>query len=458
MCRILIIKQKNGDTMKKMNKILRLLLALIGVSSGALYGAQSRVAFPIQRSPKVQSFHTVQIVMNYDALQRGRAIIRAMPIFKIIRKNFDAGTLCEKDIQSLEEAKGSAEDMVYALSALFHDGFGLSIGEWLDAIGDATDCEPNEKLLLAALERLLKLILGPNMREILRYSGNNTAETVSQEDLLNQDPTKQDPLGNTALLRELLKEHPDLDVMGNLLGREKDFADPNVINKAGESPLFVLVRKEGPQRKYDMAYTLKFGACADAKTWALALAKRDIEAVGLLGAQHAFFDAIDRNDEKRAMQLLGTWSIDPKAKDAKGDTALHRAVFVGENLADVISELLMRGADPQALNAEGFTPLHVATERDKFWRGLACQFKKGYEDEKERYFVEWLRVRLQHPFEYALTFEEDYVKDGKKGRAKVTYFSPRWPEVKDDRPIGNGYLPLRSRFTKGIRPIEDSFK
>jgi uncharacterized protein len=73
-------------------------------------------------------------------------------------------------------------------------------------------------------------------------------------------------------------------------------------------------------------------------------------------AAEPLFSAIAQHQESAALELLG--KSDLQARDANGDTALHRAVETG--MPRLVRALLAAGADPQARTGNGETALHLA--------------------------------------------------------------------------------------------------
>jgi len=73
-------------------------------------------------------------------------------------------------------------------------------------------------------------------------------------------------------------------------------------------------------------------------------------------AAEPLFSAIAQHQESAALELLG--KSDLQARDANGDTALHRAVETG--MPRLVRALLAAGADPQARTSNGETALHLA--------------------------------------------------------------------------------------------------
>jgi uncharacterized membrane protein YfcA len=75
-------------------------------------------------------------------------------------------------------------------------------------------------------------------------------------------------------------------------------------------------------------------------------------------ASEPLFRAIDEHREAAAIELLKKKQADPNARDAAGDTPLHRAVEKGQ--PRVVQALLAAGADPNVRAKRGETPLHLA--------------------------------------------------------------------------------------------------
>lgn len=75
-------------------------------------------------------------------------------------------------------------------------------------------------------------------------------------------------------------------------------------------------------------------------------------------ASEPLFRAIDQHRERAALELVERGQADLAARNANGETALHRAVETG--MKRVLQALLARGADPRARAASGETALHLA--------------------------------------------------------------------------------------------------
>jgi hypothetical protein len=75
-------------------------------------------------------------------------------------------------------------------------------------------------------------------------------------------------------------------------------------------------------------------------------------------ASEPLFSAIDQHGEKAALQLVERGEAELDARNAAGDTALHRAVETG--MRHLLQALLSRGADPRARTKNGEAALHLA--------------------------------------------------------------------------------------------------
>jgi ankyrin repeat protein len=88
---------------------------------------------------------------------------------------------------------------------------------------------------------------------------------------------------------------------------------------------------------------------------------------GKTGRGVFFFD----DDRTELLQLLGTHGSNLDARDADGNTALHRLStgFYDVGKVETMSSLIASGADVNATNNLGQTPLHVAAEKIGGWDG-----------------------------------------------------------------------------------------
>jgi uncharacterized membrane protein YfcA len=75
-------------------------------------------------------------------------------------------------------------------------------------------------------------------------------------------------------------------------------------------------------------------------------------------SEEALWRAIEQDDEAAALALVRAGGVDVKARNAAGDTPLHRAAEKG--MRSLAESLLARGAEVNARSKNGETPLHVA--------------------------------------------------------------------------------------------------
>jgi hypothetical protein len=75
-------------------------------------------------------------------------------------------------------------------------------------------------------------------------------------------------------------------------------------------------------------------------------------------AAEPIFGAISQHQEPAALELVARKQADVNARDANGDTPLHRAVETG--MRRLAQSLLAAGADAQARTRNGETALHLA--------------------------------------------------------------------------------------------------
>ena len=91
--------------------------------------------------------------------------------------------------------------------------------------------------------------------------------------------------------------------------------------------------------------------------WVMAIVLIAQFAHGALAAE-PLFNAIDRQGERAAVEMVRNGKADLNARNESGDTALHRAVETG--MKQLIEALLARGADAQARTKNGEAALHLA--------------------------------------------------------------------------------------------------
>jgi uncharacterized protein len=78
----------------------------------------------------------------------------------------------------------------------------------------------------------------------------------------------------------------------------------------------------------------------------------------VLASEEALWRAIEQDDAAAALALVRAGGLDVKARNAAGDTPLHRAAEKG--MRSLAESLLARGAEVNARSKNGETPLHFA--------------------------------------------------------------------------------------------------
>jgi cytohesin len=152
-------------------------------------------------------------------------------------------------------------------------------------------------------------------------------------------------------------------------------ADPNVVeSEGGDTPLLLAARHvcftpdDDPGGAEIVRLLLAHGADATAtdaedKTpldWLARWGTADLVSLLLAhGATHNLHSAAGADDVD-AVRALVAEGADVNATDSYGSTPLHHAV---PDL-DVVRELLLQGADPNARDSQGDTPLHVWAQLD----------------------------------------------------------------------------------------------
>src|SRR5262245_3015099 len=92
--------------------------------------------------------------------------------------------------------------------------------------------------------------------------------------------------------------------------------------------------------------------------WVMALLLLAQFSTRAFASEEALWRAIEQDDEKAALALVRAGGLDVKARNAAGDTPLHRAAEKG--MRALAESLLARGAEVNARAKNGETPLHFA--------------------------------------------------------------------------------------------------
>lgn len=95
-----------------------------------------------------------------------------------------------------------------------------------------------------------------------------------------------------------------------------------------------------------------------AALWIMALLLLAQFSTRALASDEALWRFLEQDDEQGALTLVRAGGLDVKARNAAGDTPLHRAVEKGMHA--LAESLLARGAEVNARSKNGETPLHLA--------------------------------------------------------------------------------------------------
>ncbi len=155
-------------------------------------------------------------------------------------------------------------------------------------------------------------------------------------------------------------------------------ADPNAVGHRGATPLVYAIRVARSAEV--VGALLEAGANPEWPDWRgvwplhMAAAQDSHDIIGVLLESGANPVVVSRGDGLNALHhlllrnpspsgtsigLLLSHGLDPNARTASGETALH--FLSTHHDAAVAVELLRRGADPKIANAIGITPLHSAS-------------------------------------------------------------------------------------------------
>lgn len=125
----------------------------------------------------------------------------------------------------------------------------------------------------------------------------------------------------------------------------------------------------------------------DEELWGV-LARRARSRRDARGALHGAIEALGT---ERARWLLERCGADPNAQDASGSTPLHGACVLG--LAATVALLLSHGADINAVDGEGRTPLHGTVEWTHDAAGVAALLAHGA-NARATNFVDWTALHF----------------------------------------------------------------
>ena len=161
-----------------------------------------------------------------------------------------------------------------------------------------------------------------------------------------------------------------------------------------------------------------------------------------------------RYDE--AKEIFKT-KTDINACDENGDTALHVAARVNE--ADLVSFLIIKGADTEVQNKEGDTALHVAIKNDAIDAAKVLAIVHGdifAKDSEENTALELALAKGEEWYDAMITSQTGKIRDV-DGESIVHYFVKTRDELAIDRCIQVG-VPLSVRDNYGFTPLDLAFK
>ena len=161
-----------------------------------------------------------------------------------------------------------------------------------------------------------------------------------------------------------------------------------------------------------------------------------------------------RYDE--AKEIFKT-KTDINACDENGDTALHVAARVNE--ADLVSFLIIKGADTEVQNKEGDTALHVAIKNDAIDAAKVLAIVHGdifAKDAEENTALELALAKGEEWYDAMITSQTGKIRNV-DGESIVHYFVKTRDELAIDRCIQVG-VPLSVRDNYGFTPLDLAFK
>ena len=161
-----------------------------------------------------------------------------------------------------------------------------------------------------------------------------------------------------------------------------------------------------------------------------------------------------RYDE--AKEIFKT-KTDINATDENGDTALHVAARVNE--ADLVSFLIIKGADTEVRNNEGDTALHVAIKNDAIDAAKVLAIVHGdifAKDAEENTALEIALAKGPEWYEAMITSQTGKIRDV-DGESIVHYFVKTRDEMAIERCIQVD-VPISVRDNYGLTPLDLAFK
>jgi RNA polymerase sigma factor (sigma-70 family) len=209
--------------------------------------------------------------------------------------------------------------------------------------------------------------------ELLKSAGAGDAAKVKH--LLEQDPrliAARDPLGNTALILATNSGHDEIAEMLIAAGVSPDFHEAASIGRTDVVAQFLngdasLLDSQSPEGFTALALAAHFGQINTLEFLVARGADLNIVSQHAMGVTPLHAALFGRRVEAARMLIKAGADVTPKRGGTgwprAGWTAFHYCASFG--FVDLIRALIERGADINALDDEGRTPLRVAIEANQ---------------------------------------------------------------------------------------------
>lgn len=181
-----------------------------------------------------------------------------------------------------------------------------------------------------------------------------------------------------------------------------------------------------------------------------------ITACATTAKQPSVQELINQGRYDEAKEIFKT-KTDINSIDENGDTALHVAARVNE--ADLVSFLIIKGADTEIRNKDGNTPLHVAIKNNSIDAAKVLAIVHGdifAKDSNGNSALELALAKGDLWYEAMITSQTGELRDV-DGECIVHYFVKTRDEKAIDRCIQVG-VPLSVRDNYGLSPLDLAFK
>ena len=181
-----------------------------------------------------------------------------------------------------------------------------------------------------------------------------------------------------------------------------------------------------------------------------------LSACGSTPKQASVQELIMQGRYDEAKEIFKT-KTDINSVDTNGESALHVAARVNE--ADLVSFLIIKGADTELRNNDGDTPLHVAIKNDAIDAAKVLAIVHGDIFAKDASDNTALEIALEKGdlwYEAMITSQTGELRDV-DGECIVHYFVKTRDEKAIDRCIQVG-VPLSVRDNYGLTPLDLAFK